>query len=871
MDAILQIIAGLEAAQAIGILHRDVKPGNCFEDADGTIKIGDFGLSISTAARAEASVTASGATVGTPAFCSPEQLRGDELNARSDMYSVGGTLFYLLTGRVPFEGHNLAQLTANVLEKPAPSPRDFRKEIPKGLANVILRCLAKQPADRFKNYDDLRQALAPYTSTAPTPATLSLRFLAGLLDMAVLGTIGCFLWYPLSGNSMDYLNLMYERSPKAWALLLGSLLFGLMYYALSEGFWGATVGKALCRLRVVRPDKNPPGFLRALLRASIYAVLPAVPYWIIYGNDPKALLRSSFVTQQFMSFSIFFLIGMLFCTVRRRNGFAAVQDLVTKTRVISRMALAARPLLSVGDSQPPAVETKRVVGPYHVLETLETFAAEEWLLGYDLRLLRKVWIHTMPPGALPVSALLRNISRVGRLRWLSCRRSPTENWDAFEGVSGKPLLHLIRDRQPWDQVRFWIYDLAREISAAEKDGTLPPALALDRVWITGDGRAKLLGFPAPGLGAADLQQNNLAQIREGEAPAEPQSGHTISAFHSARQEPRPPSPTLPETDQVQRFLSQVAVAALEGRSDVAVKTTGKIAVRLPLHTRDFLKKMPQLISAEAVVNALRPLLQRVPEVSRLRRAAVVAGCIAFPVLIGIAMTFGMMMMQQWRQSNPGIMELSGLLQQRQMNSWFMEKPKQIIFDRHVAFYIASHYREAIANKATWNNALTLGMIRGDARQFAEQSLAENPAPAAKEIAEAEEALKRFLPGPEVYEPHIFTLFLVMSIIYLFLPTVLAALLFRGGLILRVAGMTFVRRDGAPASRLRVFWRALVAWSPLILLLMMQGPIQQLHNPIYEALGEILLLVLFAGLAMLSVVLPNRGLPDRLAGTWPVPR
>ena len=134
VDAILQIIAGLEAAQAIGILHRDIKPGNCFEDADGTVKIGDFGLSISTAARAETNITAAGTMVGTPAFCSPEQLRGEELSARSDMYSVGVTLFYLLTGRMPFEGHNIVQLIANVLEKPAPSPRDFRKEIPKGLA-----------------------------------------------------------------------------------------------------------------------------------------------------------------------------------------------------------------------------------------------------------------------------------------------------------------------------------------------------------------------------------------------------------------------------------------------------------------------------------------------------------------------------------------------------------------------------------------------------------------------------------------------------------------------------------------------------------------------------------------------------------------
>ena len=146
-----------------------------------------------------------------------------------------------------------------------------------------------------------------------------------------------------------------------------------------------------------------------------------------------------------------------------------------------------------------AVEAKPTVGPYHVLETLETNAEGQWLLGYDLRLLRKVWIRTVPPGTPPVPAPLRNIGRVGRLRWLTGRRSPEENWDAFEGVSGQPLLRLIQDRQPWSQVRFWLYDLAREISAAEKDGTLPPVLALDRVWITGDGRAKLLDFPAPGL------------------------------------------------------------------------------------------------------------------------------------------------------------------------------------------------------------------------------------------------------------------------------------------------------------------------------------------------------------------------------------
>src|SRR5688572_13529015 len=186
VDTILQIIAGLEAAQKLGVLHRDIKPANCFVDIDGTVKVGDFGLSISTAARGETDVTQSGAFLGTPAFSSPEQLRGDELNVRSDMYSVGVTLYYLLTGRTPFEADNVVKLLATVLEQPAESPRKHRPEIPSGLANVVLRCLQKQPTDRFRDYAELRKALLPFASASPTPATLGLRWVAHVVDGLLL-------------------------------------------------------------------------------------------------------------------------------------------------------------------------------------------------------------------------------------------------------------------------------------------------------------------------------------------------------------------------------------------------------------------------------------------------------------------------------------------------------------------------------------------------------------------------------------------------------------------------------------------------------------------------------------------------------------
>src|SRR5262245_29063674 len=102
VDAILQVMDGLEAAAATGVLHRDVKPSNCFLDSHDTIKIGDFGLSLATPTQEETRLTLSGTVLGTPAFAPPEQIRGGSLDVRSDLYSTGATLYYLLTGQPPF-------------------------------------------------------------------------------------------------------------------------------------------------------------------------------------------------------------------------------------------------------------------------------------------------------------------------------------------------------------------------------------------------------------------------------------------------------------------------------------------------------------------------------------------------------------------------------------------------------------------------------------------------------------------------------------------------------------------------------------------------------------------------------------------------
>ena len=217
-----------------------------------------------------------------------------------------------------------------------------------------------------------------------------------------------------------------------------------------------------------------------------------------------------------------------------------MHDLLTRTRVIRKPAYQARPVLPPSLELAPVTDAAAMVGPFHLLERIEKSPIGEWLTGFDSRLLRRVWIHVVPPGTPPVSPVLRNLSRVGRLRWIAGRRTPEENWDAFEAVTGRALLQLLPERPRWSQVRFWLLDLAKELHTAARDGTLPEVLALDRVWITTDGRAKLLDFPAPGLG------------KEGEPEAVSENPNLPPALEPGR--------------GIVPFLNQVAWAALEGRA-----------------------------------------------------------------------------------------------------------------------------------------------------------------------------------------------------------------------------------------------------------------------------------------------------------------
>jgi serine/threonine-protein kinase len=152
----ISVASALEAAHRKGIVHRDVKPGNILITDAGDVKVTDFGIA---RAVAEASMTVTGTTLGSVHYFSPEQARGDEVTGASDVYALAIVLFEMLTGRRPFEGDSAAAVALKRLNEDPPRPSEIGHPIPAGLEAILMRGLAREPADRFPDAGAFAEAL----------------------------------------------------------------------------------------------------------------------------------------------------------------------------------------------------------------------------------------------------------------------------------------------------------------------------------------------------------------------------------------------------------------------------------------------------------------------------------------------------------------------------------------------------------------------------------------------------------------------------------------------------------------------------------------------------------------------------------------
>jgi serine/threonine protein kinase len=182
VDYVLQACAGLAEAHASGIIHRDLKPANLFlahrVDTASVVKIVDFGISKVNVAGVVGKLTDTRDLMGSPLYMSPEQLASSrDVDARTDIWSLGIILYELLAGVAPFDGDTLPQLCSAVLIAPAPPVLEKRPDLPAGLADVVAKCLEKKPGDRYASVVELADALAEF---APPRSSVTLERISRL-------------------------------------------------------------------------------------------------------------------------------------------------------------------------------------------------------------------------------------------------------------------------------------------------------------------------------------------------------------------------------------------------------------------------------------------------------------------------------------------------------------------------------------------------------------------------------------------------------------------------------------------------------------------------------------------------------------------
>jgi hypothetical protein len=167
VDVIRQAARGLQAAEERGIVHRDIKPSNLVYTADGTLKVTDFGLAKQLLT--EKDLTLDGQTLGTPKYLSPEQASGAAVDARSDIYSLGATLYEMLTGRPPFDGASPMEVMLKHVREPVTPVQKRNPAVTRSMAALVHRMLSKQPGARPQSYAELLQLLERVERGADVP------------------------------------------------------------------------------------------------------------------------------------------------------------------------------------------------------------------------------------------------------------------------------------------------------------------------------------------------------------------------------------------------------------------------------------------------------------------------------------------------------------------------------------------------------------------------------------------------------------------------------------------------------------------------------------------------------------------------------
>ncbi|VTU01123.1 serine threonine protein kinase : Serine/threonine protein kinase OS=Isosphaera pallida (strain ATCC 43644 / DSM 9630 / IS1B) GN=Isop_1601 PE=4 SV=1: Pkinase: RDD [Gemmataceae bacterium] len=843
----LDVIDGLAEAHRVGMIHRDMKPSNCFLTADGRVKVGDFGLSKSLIGSRDQHLTSSGAFLGTVLFASPEQIRGEPLDYGSDVYSVCATLYYLLCGEAPYQHESITAALAKAISEDAPPVRKKRPDVSRGLDALVMKGLDRDRDRRWQSLDDLREALVALLPSHQHPARPRVLIGAYLLDMIAVSIVTFPIEFvrTLGTFAEGHLNPVEVR-PVA-------ITIAWLYFGLSEGLFGATLGKMLLGLRVSRVGRTePPGLLRGLLRAGVFRAMAL-------GALSAAVLHDDFVrwfgaTGGGVATGAIVVLAALGLLVQaqRRWGFRGVHDFASGCHVTQRplprrkLRLPVKhptPLTAV--LPPPAEPLPAFVGVYAVRGRLSVDpGGEQVWAGEDRALARSVLLWLRPAGDAPPPHEAARPTRLrhlggGSLTWAGA----AYDWVAFAAPLGAPLADLITPARPlrWADARLLLEQLVEEFRAAEADGTTPARIGLDRVWAETNGRL---------------------QVLECAAAAGPAHGGATPFG----------------------LLREVASLALEGRPRAHA---GPVRAPVPGHAAPVLDRLFTDGGYESLADLQRDLAEthaHRPEVTPAVRAAqlgIQAAVLVLPFTLLFVLTAAvspfltLVAKVRAEQADAALAALHDPEKRKKLGGFreLAEPLKHPHLEERLAEYRDRKRREAAARRP---------LLFTPQRIVLEQVERQDPEAADREHGYPVEVREAVLwagaadgtprakrPGPwrNEAEPILAVLVLVP------LGFVAVATLLRGGVSMLVSGIAVVRADGTPARR-RVCGLRAVVWFPVAAVLFasaaLQVPVPEPERVYAAASLWLLAFVLLLVYVVVALRFPDRPPHDRITRTYLVP-
>ncbi len=843
---ILDVADGLAEAHRLGVLHRDVKPSNCFLAADGRVKVGDFGLSKSLAGAADRHLTQTGAFLGTVLFASPEQLRGDPLDYGSDVYSVCATLYYLLCGEAPYHHESITAALAKAVTEPAVPVRDRRPDVSPALDRVVMKGLERDPGRRWGSLEELREALLDLLPARQTPARPRALVGAYLLDVILLVLL------------VDF-PIQVLRSLLGWdRVWLAGVPFDpvedaidLAYFATLEGLFGRTAGKALLGLRVSRVGKTgPPGLARGWLRAGVFAVVLLV---IFHGPAIAGQRGGGLAAMGVLGGGLFLL---LFQLRRTSSGYRGVHDFASGCHVTQKPFPTRRPRLvsarpSPLDALVPAAGSNplpETLGGYAVRGRLwadggggEVWAAEDRALGRRVVL----WLTPTAAGTDPGRPTRLRRLGGGRVVWGGSEYV----WTAFAAPVGAPLADTIHPRRPlpWADARFLLEQIVDEFRAAAADGTAPARAALDQVWVEPNGRVQLLDF----------------------------SGGPVTTAAGAAPFP---------------LLRAVASLTLEGRPRDEAAPPGAVKAPVPPHAMPVLTRLfarPGYATLDDFQRDLAATHAHPPEVTPAVRAAQL-GLQAAVLAAGLALMYAaaaavavLLAALSGLRADLADRTLAAMRDPGQAAQLAkVEGVSNVLADedrKRRAAVRVERLRDRKRDEAEMRRAALFGVQRAALERIEEPMTEVTRRPSVeldgmREVlvwaAAPEKSAKGGVASPWSTEAGpVWVILCAVPLVW-----VLTAGVLRGGATMLLTGIAVVRGDGRRASRRQCALRALLVWLPVAGLLAGSVWVQAYHPR--NTGGAVALWLIAAALLPVYVVValsnPSRPPQDRLAGTYLVP-